>query len=184
MKNFSAVPLNLKKMAFAAIGIVLFSACAHQSGNIAKNDPAVNRTVAQELKGQGTENGNRAEPPTNTQDANSNTPAVETESEIAPGDRVIYKQTTGTVKETLNKSQLLVNLDQGLYSSGEDQVINSKDLAKGIECYKKICRGNRVALDGATGTVTEVFNNGEILVNFDGLYAGGDNRVIHYNKLK
>jgi translation initiation factor IF-1 len=84
---------------------------------------------------------------------------------VSAGDRVISAgNVAGTVKEVFSNGIAYVRLDTGLGDTPQ----KIKELGRGVECYKNICKKSRVIrFDNVPGTVKEIFTNGVAYVRFD-----------------
>jgi len=88
---------------------------------------------------------------------------------LCSGDRVVFeneKGDTGVVLEVFNNGKATVDWDDFLKNS----TVPTNTLSKSVICNEYACRDNRVVFSnskGDTGKVLEVFENGQVKVDWD-----------------
>lgn len=100
-------------------------------------------------------------------------------SNVCTGDRVNFQNNVGTVVEVFNNGTVKINVDGHI--GYEYKKVNK--IGVGYRCSDKLCEGDRVNYGRHTGTVKEIFNNGNVKINTDGIvgYEYKNVRKLGYN---
>lgn len=98
---------------------------------------------------------------------------------VCANNRVNFSSYAGTVKEVFDNGNVKIDVDGHIRY--EYKKVNK--IGVGYRCSDKLCEGDRVNYGRHTGTVKEIFNNGNVKINTDGIvgYEYKNVRKLGYN---
>ena len=96
----------------------------------------------------------------------SNFAFASSSGEICKGDRVNFGNRVGTALEVFSNGKVSISMDDS-YTLAFKKV---SELGRGVNCFKRICRNDRVNFGNRAGKVYEVFDNGTVRIVMDDSY--------------
>jgi membrane protein implicated in regulation of membrane protease activity len=101
-----------------------------------------------------------------------------TAGKICERDRVNFGSRVGTALEVFSNGKVRIDMDDSYTNAYK----NVSELGRGVNCFKRVCRNDRVNFGSRAGRVLEVFDNGTARIDMDDSYTNSYKDVSEIGK--